>query len=60
MSDMNEKSNVQQENGMDELEAMFGADFSNMEKIEQVALTQSLEGFASCFPEWDLHPPVNR
>lgn len=43
---------------MNELESMFGEDFSNMEKFENVTLTQSLEGFASCFPEWDLHPPV--
>ena len=42
----------------DELEAMFGQDSSDLAKMEKVMLTQNLEGFASCFPEWDLHPPV--
>lgn len=44
----------------DELEAMFGQDDSDLAKMENVMLTQNLEGFASCFPEWDLHPPVRR
>ncbi len=42
----------------DELEAMFGQEDSDLAKTEKVMLTQSLEGFASCFPDWDLHPPV--
>ena len=42
----------------EELEAMFGQDTSDLAKMEKVMLTQNLEGFASCFPEWDLHPPV--
>lgn len=41
-----------------ELEAMFGQDNSDLEKMEKVMLTQNLDGFASCFPDWDLHPPV--
>ena len=41
-----------------ELEALFGEQSSDMAKRETVMLTQNLEGFASCFPEWDLHPPV--
>ena len=44
----------------EELEAMFGQDSSDLAKMEKVMLTQNLEGFASCFPEWDLHPPVGR
>ena len=44
----------------EELEAMFGQDASDLEKIEKVMLTQNLEGFASCFPDWDLHPPVKK
>lgn len=40
-----------------DLEAMFGQD---VEVTEKKALTQSLEGFASCFPDWDLHPPIKR
>ena len=42
----------------EELEAMFGQDASDLAKMEKVMLTQNLEGFASCFPDWDLHPPV--
>lgn len=44
----------------EELEAMFGQNTSDLEKIEKVMLTQNLEGFASCFPDWDLHPPVTK
>jgi hypothetical protein len=44
----------------DELEAMFGQEDSDLSRMEKVMLTQNLEGFASCFPEWDLHPPVHR
>lgn len=58
MSDNNEIYNAPVDTGMDELEAMFGTDMSDMQKMEEVTLTQSLEGFASCFPNWDLHPPV--
>ena len=44
----------------DELEALFGQGDSDLETMEKVMLTQNLEGFASCFPDWDLHPPVGR
>ena len=44
----------------DELELMFGQEESDIQKMEKVVLTQNLEGFASCFPEWDLHPPVKK
>lgn len=44
----------------EELEAMFGQDTSDLAKMEKVMLTQNLDGFASCFPEWDLHPPVEK
>lgn len=43
-----------------ELEAMFGEGGSDLDKMEKVMLTQNLEGFASCFPDWDLHPPRGR
>lgn len=58
MSDINEMNNEPVDTGMDELEAMFGTDVSDMKRMEEITLTQSLDGFASCFPEWDLHPPV--
>ncbi len=45
-------------NELEELENMFG-DTSLAEQCEKVILTQNLEGFAHCFPEWDLHPPVD-
>lgn len=39
------------------LEAEYGF---NTEEFDNTAeLTQNLEGFASCFPEWDLHPPID-
>ena len=44
----------------DELEALFGQDDSDLAKMEKVMLTQNLDGFASCFPDWDLHPPVRK
>ncbi|MDI9510246.1 MAG: hypothetical protein GX319_03735 [Clostridiales bacterium] len=44
----------------DELEAMFGQEDSDLSKMEKIVLTQNLEGFASCFPDWDLHPPVGK
>lgn len=43
-----------------ELEALFGQNDTDLEKMEKVMLTQNLDGFASCFPEWDLHPPVRK
>ena len=45
-----------EENAFDELEEMFKED-EEIAKAEKVVLKQNLEGFASCFPEWDLHPP---
>ena len=42
----------------DDLEAMFGQNESDIARMEKVVLSQNLEGFANCFPEWDLHPPV--
>lgn len=44
--------------GFEDLEAMFGQADEDLAKMEKTTLTQSLEGFASCFPDWDLHPPV--
>ena len=43
-----------------ELEDLFGTDDSQLQQNEKVMLSQNLEGFASCFPDWDLHPPVIR
>ncbi len=41
-----------------DLGSEFEADSSELFKNEEIVMTQNLEGFASCFPEWDLHPPV--
>lgn len=57
MPDMNLMTDFSE---FEELEAMFGQDSSDLAKMEKVMLTQNLEGFASCFPEWDLHPPVGK
>lgn len=43
---------------LDELEELFGGKDEEIEKMEKIVLSQNLEGFASCFPEWDLHPPI--
>jgi hypothetical protein len=43
-----------------ELDAMFGQDDADVLEKENVVLTQNLDGFASCFPDWDLHPPVDK
>lgn len=55
MTDMNMTTELSE---FDELESMFGQDTSDLARMEKVMLTQNLEGFASCFPDWDLHPPV--
>ena len=47
-------------NEFDELEQLFGQTDDQMAAMQRVVLTQNLEGFASCFPEWDLHPPIKR
>lgn len=50
--------------GMDDLDAlseldnMFAEDDERIKQAEENVLTQNLSGFASCFPDWDLHPPV--
>lgn len=41
-----------------DLEKMFGTSDEELQTMENVVLSQNLEGFASCFPDWDLHPPV--
>ncbi len=53
-----EHLNQTQDNEMDELESLFGQTEDEYEKIEKTILTKNLDGFASCFPTWDLHPPV--
>lgn len=50
--------NAKDNDDFDELEAMFGQSDQDIIKMEKVVLSQNLEGFASCFPDWDLHPPV--
>lgn len=44
----------------DELDDLFGGTDEAVKQMQSVVLSQNLEGFASCFPEWDIHPPVNR
>lgn len=45
---------------MDELDELFGDDAVEMEQNERIVLTQNLQGFASCFPAWDVHPPIRQ
>ena len=42
----------------DELASIFGAPEDEIARMEKTELTEDLEGFASCFPDWDLHPPI--
>ena len=57
MSELNLNTN-QNESDFDELADLFGQGSDELAEAENVVLTQNLEGFASCFPDWDLHPPV--
>ncbi len=43
-----------EDNSLDELEELFGGSDSEIEAAERVTLKQNLDGFASCFPDWDL------
>ncbi|MBR5968982.1 MAG: hypothetical protein IK016_01405 [Lachnospiraceae bacterium] len=49
---------MDENNTMGELDELFGDDELEMQQNERIVLTQNLQGFASCFPNWDLHPPV--
>jgi hypothetical protein len=52
--------NTKDNDDFDELEEMFGQSDLELKRMEKVVLTQNLEGFASCFPDWDLHPPIKK
>ena len=57
MATDNKKAIEQKDQAFKELEALFGQPESELEKMEKISLTQNQEGFPSCFPTWDLHPP---
>ena len=58
---MSEFDNMNSESlEFEELESLFGAPEDELAQMEKTSLTENLEGFASCFPDWDLHPPVKR
>lgn len=42
-----------------ELEDLFSEENERVKKSEASVLDQNLTGFASCFPDWDLHPLVD-
>ena len=42
-----------------ELNELFSEDDERLKESEAKVLSQNLSGFASCFPDWDLHPPVD-
>ncbi|MCQ2495899.1 MAG: hypothetical protein MJ131_04835 [Lachnospiraceae bacterium] len=54
---VNKSFGISADDGMAELAAEFGFDSGTIDN--SVELTQNLEGFANCFPDWNLHPPVN-
>lgn len=43
---------------LSELDSLFSEEDNRLKQAEQSVLNQNLTGFASCFPDWDLHPPV--
>lgn len=43
---------------LSELDNLFSEEDDRLKKAEENVLSQNLSGFASCFPDWDLHPPV--
>lgn len=57
---MDGKADVNSADDFAELDAMFGNEDEAIRSAESIALSQNLDGFASCFPDWDIHPPVNR
>ncbi len=57
-SEMNGMNVNAGEEDIDELAALFGGADEELQTMEKVVLSQNLDGFASCFPDWDLHPPV--
>jgi len=59
-NEMNTQTGNDESFAFDELESMFGEPVDELAQIEKASLTEDLEGFASCFPSWDLHPPVSR
>lgn len=42
-----------------ELDSLFSEEDERLKESEESVLTQNLAGFANCFPDWDLHPPVD-
>ena len=48
---------MQDFDALSELDSLFEED-ERLKQAENNVLTQNLTGFANCFPDWDLHPPV--
>ncbi len=59
-NEMEQKNGNDESLAFDELESLFGAPEDELAKMEKTSLTENLEGFASCFPDWDLHPPIRK
>lgn len=55
---MGEKTDGYSASDLADLDAMFGQNDEATRNAENIALSQNLDGFASCFPDWDVHPPV--
>ena len=55
--DMN---NLFESMGLGDLDAEYGTNDNDIEKHEENRKSQTLEGFASCFPDWNLNPPKRR
>ena len=57
---MSDEFNLDDLDDLNELENMFGGEDEEARHNEEIILSQNLEGFAHCFPDWDLHPPVRK
>lgn len=55
---MDEKTHSYSASDFADLDALFGQDDVATRNAESVTLSQNLDGFASCFPDWDIHPPA--
>lgn len=60
MEDTMRSAEAAETTDFDDLDAMFGEAGTEPEAAEKIVLTNNLEGFAHCFPDWDLHPPIRR
>ena len=55
---MADNMNMDMDDLLGDLGDLLGDVNADIAKMDDVVLSQNLEGFAGKFPDWDLHPPV--